>query len=111
MMKKNKIQETVSIIKYAKLKGAEEEYYSKDEINKIPSKISNEIQQYYELYNKEPQLILISRELAIVLIHQIELLQYHQMVMLNNKPFKVDFMFGIPALETPALKDLEFKIY
>lgn len=110
-MKDNKIKDTLKICKwYGTPETKEERYYTEEEVNKIPGKINDSIQEYIMNYKKEPQLILISRELEIFLINKIDIMHHRQLIMLGNKELRVDFMLGIPVLTTPALDGLEFEI-
>lgn len=110
-MKDNKIKDTLKICKwYGIPETKEERYYTEEEVNKIPGKINDSIQEYIMNYKKEPQLILISRELEIFLINKIDIMHHRQLIMLGNKELRVDFMFGIPVLTTPTLDGLEFEI-
>ena len=110
-MKDNKIKDTLKICKwYGTPKTSEERYYTEEEVNKIPSKINDIIQEYIISYKKDPQLILISKELEIFLINKIDIMHHRQLIMLGNKELRVDFIFGIPVLTTPVLNGLEFEI-
>ena len=110
-MKDNKIKDTLKICKwYGTPETKEERQYTEEEVNKIPGKINDSIQEYIMNYKKEPQLILISTELEIFLINKIDIMHHRQLIMLGNKELRVDFMFGIPILTTPVLDGLEFEI-
>lgn len=110
-MKDNKIKDTLKICKwYGTPETKEERYYAEEEVNKIPGKINDSVQEYIKYYKKEPQIILISKELEIFLINKIDIMHHKQLIMLGNKELKVDFIFGIPVLTTPVLNGLEFEI-
>ena len=78
--------------------------------SKIMGKINHEVWQYRTKYGKMPQLIIISRGLEILFSRQLNLMNLSQIIIVNNNELRVNTIFGINCLVSPALKELEFEV-
>lgn len=88
----------------------DEEIYSWEEIHKIIGKINNDIELFRNKYHMDPKLIIISERLEYILKSQFDLMSYSEMIILNDKPLKINRVFSLSCLTSPALSNLNFEI-
>lgn len=88
----------------------DEEIYSWEEIHKILGKINNDIELFRNKYHMDPNLIIISERLEYILKSQFDLMSHNEMIILNDKPLKINRVFSLSCLTSPALSNLNFEI-
>ena len=111
-MKNKEIKDTQKVVRLDKKNIAiVESYYTEEEINKTLGKINNEIQLYRYNYGTMPQFIVISKPLEILLQRQMNIMNERQLIMLNGNATEIKVIFGISCFVSPALIDLDFKVY
>ena len=64
------------------------------------------VTSYYEKYNDKPKMIIMSE----LLHYGLSLVLEEQLTSMVNGN-KIDFLLGIPVIDSPILQDLEFKVY
>lgn len=79
----------------------------KEEIMNKFNEINNMVEKYWRTYEHKPKVIIIS-----------EVFSYGLRYMMTERSFmhdgfgnKLEYLFGIPCIESPILEDFEIKIY
>lgn len=88
----------------------EKTIYSKDHILQLMGKIGDAVQEYKIKHRLEPQFIVLSPKLEIILRDVAEAMNYRERVFVNRRPMEVYILWGIPTIASPTKEELEYEV-
>ena len=88
----------------------EQTIYSEGHIMQMMGKIGDSVHEYKWTHKLEPQFIVLSPKLEILLRDVAEAMNYRERIYVNKRPIEVYIIWGAPAIVSPTKEELEYEV-